>query len=121
MSLFGSVTTAEIRGWQCAAGLLLHELLDRAHRDHLPPVVWTMPALGGLIARCATADEWDAWVAALQLTDVRPRLVHNGRVRLRASGTVATSRGRKVTVVLLADLDEHPDADHLQDTPRDAA
>ena len=121
MSLFGPVTTAEIRGWQCAAGLLLHELLDRAHCDQLPPVAWTLSSLGGLVARCATTDEWNAWLAALHLTDVRPRVVYRNHVRLRATGAVSTSRGRRVTVVLLADLDDNHDAGEHEDPPRDAA
>jgi hypothetical protein len=125
VSLYGPVTTAEIRGWQCAAGLLLHELLDRAYRDQLPPLGWTMPALGDLIARCATAGEWTAWLGALQLPDVRPPITHGGRTRLRATGTVTTSRGRHVTVTLLADLDadDHTPADPAGDsgTPQDAA
>ena len=114
MSLFGPVTNVDLRIWQLSSAHLLRELMDRAHAEELPPVAWTVPVLGGLVAHCAKPEEWQAWLDALQLADVRPALVHGGRVRLRATGRAATARGRQVSVAILADY-QRPDR------PTDAA
>jgi hypothetical protein len=116
MSLFGPVTTAEIRVWQLASAALLQHLMEQSRQLELPTLTWQLPALGSLVARAGSQQEWTAWVEALHLTDVAPPFVHGDRTRLRASGTLHSVGDRRVTVVLLADFDTEPDPDQRCET-----
>jgi hypothetical protein len=110
MSLFGPVTTAEIRVWQLASAALLQHLMEESRRLELPTLSWQLPSLGNLVAQARTEQEWTAWVEALHLDKVSPPFVHGTHTRLRASGTLRSKIGdRRVTVVLLADFDTEPE------------
>jgi hypothetical protein len=69
---FGPVTDREQLGWQRRAVHVLAGLLERAARDGLPVVAWSVSDAGAvLVARCFAHDpgqrraDFDAWCAAL--------------------------------------------------------
>jgi hypothetical protein len=69
---FGPITQREQLGWQRRAVRVLAGLLERAQRDGLPPVGWSVSHAGAvLVARCFAHDpaqrreDFDAWCAAL--------------------------------------------------------
>jgi hypothetical protein len=108
-SLFGPVTEREQLGWQRRSVRVLAELLERALREGLPVVGWSVANAGtGLVARCFANDparrraDFDAWCQALGATPWPERT--SGSVKhLHA---VAKPCGDVAYVAVMADLFE---------------
>jgi hypothetical protein len=105
--IFGPITGREQLGWQRRAVRVLARLLERAGRDGLPVVAWSVSDAGAvLVARCFAHDpgrrraDFDAWCAVL---DARrwPERTAGATTHLHA---VATDYDGLVDVVVLADL-----------------
>jgi hypothetical protein len=91
--------------WQVRSTYLMLDLLHRGQRASLPPVTWTVgDADARLLIRCYTRPEWEAWVEASGVGDIRPEQPLAGYWQLRALGDVATPDGGRVRVVVIADL-----------------
>src|SRR5690242_18831886 len=89
--MFGEITSREQLGWQLRAVRLLDQLLQRAHRDGLPPVTWTVGNAGAmLVARCHSRRgtdrraEWEAWRAALAAVPWPEHVSSGGVIHLHA-------------------------------------
>jgi len=74
-SLFGPVTERQQLGWQRRSVRVLAGLLERAQREGLPVVGWSVAHAGtGLVAHCFAHDptrrraDFNAWCAALGAT-----------------------------------------------------
>jgi hypothetical protein len=108
----GPITDREQLGWQRRAVRVLTGLLERAHRDGLPVVQWSVTHAGaGLAGRCLRGEaarrraDFDAWCAALEATERRERR-QGSTTHLYA---VARHYDGLVSVALLADLYDDQD------------
>ncbi|SRR6266540_4768942 len=111
---FGPITDRERLGWQRRAVRVLAGLLERAQRDGLPVVQWSVSDAGArLVARCLTQDtarrraDFDAWSVALEATE-RRELRQGSTTHLYA---IARHYDGLVSVALLADLFDQDQAD----------
>ncbi len=112
---FSPITDREQLGWQRRAAGVLAGLLERAHRDRLPVVTWSVSDAGArLVARCLAHDpagrraDFDAWCQALDGT--RREVRQGATTHLYAE---ARHYDGLVSVAVLADLfdqDEPPGA-----------
>ena len=107
------ITDRERLIWQRRAVRMLAGLLERAHRDSLPVVGWTVAHAGAaLVARCFAHDparrrsEFNAWCQALDAT-VWPEHTSGSTTYLHA---IAEHYDGLVTVTVLADLVEAGEA-----------
>jgi hypothetical protein len=105
----GPITDRERLGWQRRAVRVLAELLERAQRDGLPVVAWSVsPAGAALVARCFAHPpaqrraDFDAWCSVLGASRWSER-TSGSTVHLYA---VAKNYDGLVDVAVLADLDD---------------
>ncbi|HEY5988771.1 MAG TPA: hypothetical protein VIV12_20685 [Streptosporangiaceae bacterium] len=110
----GPISDREQLGWQRRAVRVLTQLLQRAQRDRLPVVQWSVAYAGaGLVARCLRGEaarrraDFDAWCSVLGATERRARR-QGSTTHLSA---VARHYDGLVSVALLADLDDDHDQD----------
>lgn len=106
-TLFGPVTEREQLGWQRRSVRVLASLLERAQREGLPVVGWSVTHAGtGLLAHCFAHDparrraDFDAWCAALGATPW-PERTSGSTTHLHA---VAKRYQGLVYVAVVADL-----------------
>jgi hypothetical protein len=107
------ITDRERLIWQRRAVRVLAGLLERAHRDSLPVVGWTVAHAGAaLVARCFAHDptrrrgEFNAWCQALDAA-IWPEHTSGSTIHLHA---IAEHYDGLVTVTVLADLVEGGEA-----------
>ncbi len=107
-------------GWQLRAARVLSELLQRAIREYLPPVSWTVGNAGAvLVARCHgrrgmdPRAEWEAWRAVLGAQPWPERTNGGGVVHLHA---VAKDFDGLVDVAVIADV--FPEDDQPEEASR---
>lgn len=108
-SLFGPITEREQLGWQRRSARVLAGLLERALREGLPVVGWSVAHAGtGLVAHCFAHDptrrraDFDAWCQALGATPW-PERTSGSTTHLHA---VAKSYQELAYVAVVADLFE---------------
>jgi hypothetical protein len=117
--MFGEVTAREQSGWQLRATRVLSELLQRAIRENLPPVRWTVSATGDLVAHCYAASAvdrrtaWETWRTVLGAAAWPERTDSAGITHLHA---VAKRFDGLVDVTVLADV--FPDDDQPEEASR---
>lgn len=108
--MFGEITAREQSGWQLRATRVLSELLQRAIRENLPPVTWTITDSGAaLVAHCYgrpdrgvdRRTQWETWRTVLGAEAWPERTDGAGNTHLHA---VAKRFDGLVNVAVIADL-----------------
>lgn len=102
-----AVSDGERWAWQSRSVRVLSEVIERARRADMPPIVWTLGVAGGFVGRCSgrglddgptRVEEFDAWLrffgnvgpnTAHTLTAWPDRTDERGVRHLHATGTLS--------------------------------